>query len=529
MTLSSILIFIAFAVLFRLLARPRWRAWLLFVASVLAVYWLQPGGPVRYMDFWLPTLTLALAVLGWALTRPTPAAAAAAVPAPSARQNVAAGAALAGIVLLVGLTRFLNVSSLILPSRPPAFEQVLAAVALVALLAAGLARLTSRPAGLLWGAIGLLVALLVVIKTPALATWASASLRSLMNQSTTLAAAGDLRWLGFSYMAFRLIHTLRERQNKRLPAVTLQEYLVYVIFFPAFTAGPIDRIERFIKDLRGMGGETTDTGRQTTDDGRSRSILEGPATVERAGLGIVAAQGAALAQPQAWADWAAAGQRLALGLLKKFVVADGLALVALNATNAAQVGSAGWAWLLLYAYSLQIYFDFSGYTDIAIGLGRLLGISLPENFNAPYLRPNLTLFWNNWHMTLTNWFRAYYFNPVTRWLRTFHFSDSVGLPPQLIMFATQLSTFVLIGLWHGVTWNFVLWGAWHGVGLFVQNRWTEAARPRYAALENRPRLQKGLSAFTTLLTFHYVALGWVWFALPDVGLSARVMGKLFGM
>ena len=72
---------------------------------------------------------------------------------------------------------------------------------------------------------------------------------------------------------------------------------------------------------------------------------------------------------------------------------------------------------MLYAYALMIYFDFSGYTDIAIGLGRLLGVRLPENFNAPYLKTNLTLFWNNWHMTLTQWFRAYFFNPVTRWLR----------------------------------------------------------------------------------------------------------------
>ncbi len=94
---------------------------------------------------------------------------------------------------------------------------------------------------------------------------------------------------------------------------------------------------------------------------------------------------------------------------------------------------------------------------------------------------------------------------------------------------------MLIGLWHGVTWNFVLWGAWHGVGLYAQNRWSEAMRPRYAALEERAaagsgarRLQRGLGVVSTLLTFHYVALGWVFFALPDPALSLRVLGKLFG-
>ena len=540
MTLSAILLFTGFAVLFRLLARPRWKGWLLYVASILAVYWLQPTTPVRYLDFWFPTLTLALAVCGWALTRapgtvnkagpkegaPLPPAAGGTQRGQdqSMRGNLPAAGVLAGLVLLLGLTRFLDGSSLILPSRPPAFEQTVIAVIAAAVVALGLGWLARRVApgqkshsGLLWGSVAALVALLVVLKTPSLALSASVALRDLMNQSTALAAAGDLRWLGFSYVAFRLIHTLRDRQNGRLPAVSLQEYMVYVIFFPAFTAGPIDRLERFIKDLRAPVAVET----------QNLASLREPV------LGLAA---------QAWLEWAVAGERLTLGLLKKFVVADGLALAALNAANAAQVNSAGWAWGLALAYSLQIYFDFSGYTDIAIGLGRLLGFNLPENFNAPYFKNNLTLFWNSWHMTLTNWFRAYYFNPVARWLRTLKFGQTrrsastragadesgVGLPPQVIMFATQLSTFVLIGLWHGVGWNFVLWGTWHGVGLFAQNRWTEAMRPRYAALEARPRLRQAATLISTALTFVYVTLGWVFFALPDPGLSLRVLGKMFG-
>ena len=555
MDLTAILVFIAFGVLFRLLLAAwgglgRAKTWVLFVASILAVYWLQPATPVRYLDFWFPTLTLAVAALGWALTRAPGgkgAHAGAPLPGASLRENWPAALTLAGMALLLGLTRYLDFTFPLLESRPPAFEQTVIAVLVAAALALGLGWIAGRVkpgqksrSGLLWGVIAVLIALLVVLKAPPLALAASAAVRNLMSQSAALAASTDLRWLGFSYVAFRIIHTLRDRQSGRLPAVALHEYMVYVIFFPAFTAGPIDRLDRFIKDLRAAPAPAP-----------AAAAADAPAAPARA-LGFTAA-----AAP--WSDWAAAGERLTLGLLKKFVVADGLALAALNATNAAQVNSAGWAWGLAVAYSLQIYFDFSGYTDIAIGLGKLLGYNLPENFNAPYLKPNLTLFWNSWHITLTNWFRAYYFNPVTRWLRTLKFGqtpgpgqtrrsaptgddDGVGanlrvrpgaeprgLPPQLIMFSTQLTTFILIGLWHGVTWNFVLWGAFHGVGLFIQNRWTELMRPRHAALaEAHPRLEKALTVLSTALTFVYATLGWVFFALPDPGLSFRVLGKMFG-
>jgi len=323
--------------------------------------------------------------------------------------------------------------------------------------------------------------LFAALKLPQLTLWVSAGLRSLAGQKPELATSIDLRWLGFSYIAFRLIHTLRDRQNKRLPEVSLEEYLIYMLFFPAFTAGPIDRIERFIKDLR------------------------------------------APYAPQA-ADLGEGGKRLLLGLFKKFVVADALAMIALNGQNAAQAASAGWLWLLLFAYSLLIFFDFSGYTDIAIGLGRWLGIRLPENFNHPYLKPNLTQFWNNWHITLTMWFRAYFFNPLTRALR----GGKKPLAIPWVILITQLSTMLLIGLWHGMTLNFVCWGLWHGLGLFVHNRWADFMKPRSASIEARPALQNTLTVLSTLFTFTYVTLGWVWFALPSFDLSLRVFARLFG-
>jgi alginate O-acetyltransferase complex protein AlgI len=295
-----------------------------------------------------------------------------------------------------------------------------------------------------------------------------------------MASGQDLRWFGFSYIAFRLLHTIRDRQSGRLPTVSLAEYVVYIIFFPALAAGPIDRIDRFIIDLRH------------------------PMKLTSFDLGI-------------------AGKRLAFGLFKKFAIADTLSLIALNGTNALQVKTPGWGWFILYAYTFQIFFDFSGYSDIAIGLGNLLGIHLPENFNAPYLKPNLTQFWNNWHMSLTQWFRAYFFNPLARVLRT----GWRKLPAPIIIFVTQLTTMVLIGLWHGVTLNFVLWGLWHGLGLFFHNRWAEFTKPLFAKLSLK--LQKILNVGGVLLTFNYVTLGWVFFALPEPSISLHYFQILLGL
>ena len=472
MTLTLILISIVIAALLGLGTGNRARVPLLLGICVLAVYAFQPALPVRGLDFWLPTTTLAISVLAWVLTTSREQH--------SWRSNWSAFAILGGLVLVLGLTRYLGFSLHLTASRPPQTLQILFALTALALFVFLLARFTRPGKTVLTGAFVLLILLFIVLKVPYLATSVSMGLRRLNDQSTSLALAQDLRWLGFSYIAFRLLHTIRDRQSGRLPAVSLSEYIIYIIFFPALTAGPIDRLERFIGDLRR------------------------PLALEASDLGE-------------------AGKRLMLGLFKKFALADVLAMVALNATNALQVRSAGWAWVLLYMYAFQIYFDFSGYTDIAVGLGRLLGIKLPENFNTPYLKPNLTQFWNNWHMTLTQWFRAYFFNPVTRALR----SRKKSLPIPVIILITQLGTMVLIGLWHGVTVNFVVWGLWHGLGLFVHNRWSQLTRARFATLSSR--WQAVLNGFGVLLTFNFVALGWVFFALPDLSISVHFLNILFGL
>ncbi len=328
----------------------------------------------------------------------------------------------------------------------------------------------------------LLIGLFFLLKTPFLAEAVSTGLRAVAGQNTAGASSVDFRWLGFSYLAFRLIHTLRDRQSGRLPSASLAEYLIYAIFFPAFSSGPIDRLERFLKDLR------------------SPIPLDGSECGE-------------------------ATRRLLIGLFKKFAVADTLAIIALNPQVAGQITNPAWLWVMLYAYAFQIYFDFSGYTDIALGTARMLGIRLPENFNNPYGRTNLTQFWNNWHMTLTQWVRAYFFNPITRWLRV----KKPGLSPLLVMAIGQIGTMLLIGLWHGITVNFIIWGLWHGIGLFLQNRWSDWSKRSLPGRVESTWGKRIVSFSGWFLTLHYVAFGWVWFCLPDIGLALRVFGGLLGI
>ncbi|HQN42590.1 MAG TPA: MBOAT family O-acyltransferase [Anaerolineaceae bacterium] len=473
MTLTNILIFAALILAYRLILRERWRGWLLFGVSVIAVYWLQPALPIRGLDFWLPTATLALVVFGWAATAPQEDR--------RTRENWVTAVALLALVLLIATTRYLSLTGLLTPSRPPQTVSVLVVLAIIALIGWLLVRFTRPVSAGLTAFIVVIILVFLALKIPQVTQPLSALFRSLAGQSVERASAIDIRWLGFSYVAFRLIATLRDRQTGRLPSITLREYITYLIFFPALTAGPIDRPERFLKDLLGS-------------------------------------------HPPSASEFLIGGQRLAVGLFKKFVVADALALLALSSANADKIQTAGWLWVAVAAYSLLIYFDFSGYTDIAIGLARWLGIALPENFNHPYLKPNLTQFWNNWHMTLTQWFRAYFFNPLTRALR------SAARPVSVVwvILITQVSTFLLIGLWHGGTPNFLLWGLWHGLGQFIQNRYSDFMKPRITGLDNRPTLKRILSIAGTALTFIYVTLGWVWFALPTTGQALQVFARLFG-
>ena len=438
---------------------------------MLAIYWFQPVVPLRSFDFWLPSMSLALVILTWLITS-----------APGTwklKQNVIGLLSIIGAVTLVEFTRYILPEPVLTATIPPNIIQFTTFLAVITAIILFFTFLSRRLAWTLSLFSILLISILIILKSPELSLQASIFFRTMANRPTETASALDLRWLGFSYIAFRLIHVLRDKQMKRLSELSLPEFATYVVFFPSLAAGPIDRAERFAKDLQKDFALTQD-----------ETLL--------------------------------AGQRIVIGLFKKFVVADALALIALNDALAMQVHSTGWMWIHLYAYTFQIYFDFSGYTDIAIGIAKLVGIKLPENFLSPYTKPNLSQFWNNWHMTLTQWFRSYFFNPFNRWIRGYK-----SIPAWVMILIGQLSTMLLIGLWHGITWNFILWGAWHGLGLFLQNRWSDFAKTRINPTD--PRVQKALQFGGVLFTFHFVALGWVFFALSEPSLSGMVFGKLFGL
>jgi len=480
--LETILVFALFALLYAGLIRGRARRWALLGASALAVFWLQPWLPLRYADFILPSLTLVLTIAGWWVTRKRGEEV-----QPVRREDWAALGVVMAAALLMGMNRFLAPDLRLTPSRPPGpplWLTIIAIAALILTLIAWQLR-RGRQKALLLGGVFLILALFVVLKTPALTEALARWWRGLTGQDQTLASAGDLRWLGFSYVSFRLIHTLRDRQSGLLPELGLAEYVTYVVFFPAFIAGPIDRAERFQKDWLALPD------------------MQG---VSAARLG----EGA---------------MRILTGMFKKFVIADTLAMgMALTPALAQQTHHALALWGLLYGYAFRLYFDFAGYTDIAIGVGLMLGVRLPENFKRPYLSQDITSFWQRWHITLSNWVRFYLFSPLTRALLRRKPRPS----PTLILFLGLMATMIAIGLWHGISWTFFVWGAWHGLGLFIHKQWSDRTRKWYRELAKHPWRKRAWSVMAWFLTFQFVALGWVWFLLPDLSLAIRTFLRLFG-
>lgn len=470
MTLAQIAVLIGLAVVLGRLRGGRGLALLGVSAGVL--FWLQPVEPLRSLGFWLPIATIVLTVVIWALTQD-----------PDHRrwsENWPAAAVLAGVAgmaTIAGSPESPLGQTFTRPGLPLTAVGLLAGCGMIA----AVWRLRLRARWLLAAAaLGILVAFMV-IKTPALIQGMVQWLQEARPSNEDLTGV-PFAWLGFSYVAFRLLHTIRDRQAGRLPAVDLAEFVNYVLFFPAYTAGPIDRVERFVKDLRAPLALGND-------------------------------------------DWLDAGSRIVVGLFKKFVVAELLAVISVSDLLVDYVRSPGWMWLLVYAYAFRIYLDFSGYTDVAVGMGRLLGIKLPENFDAPYLKQNIALFWNAWHMSLTQWFRAYVFNPLTRALR----SGRRVPPTWLAILVTQVATMVLIGLWHGVTAGFALWGLWHGLGLFIHNRWAALTRDYWSRHGTSPTARKGFAIAGGLLTFHFVALGWLLFGLSTPSVAWKAARILLGL
>jgi alginate O-acetyltransferase complex protein AlgI len=220
------------------------------------------------------------------------------------------------------------------------------------------------------------------------------------------------------------------------------------------------------------------------------------------------------------ADFAAGARRFVLGLAKKQLIADPMAATANSIFAVPASGlTAGLAWLGLIAYTLQIYFDFSSYTDMALGLGRMLGLRLPENFNYPYSSKSIQEFWKRWHMSLSQWLQYYLFLPIAyavsrrikgdRFLRVRADYWAYG--------CGAMVTFLLCGLWHGASWTFIAWGAYHGLFLVVE----QAGLGKLLKKHLPPAARW---AYAQLL----VMVGWVIFRSLTLAAAGAYLGALFG-
>lgn len=273
--------------------------------------------------------------------------------------------------------------------------------------------------------------------------------------------------LGISFVTFTLTAYIVDIYRRRFPPGTpLLTVLAYILFFPHLIAGPILRPIELIPQL---------------EHPRRKSILP-----------------------------AAAIAIFTMGLVKKLVIADPLADMVDKVYAHAATASGPEAWLAIYGFSVQIYCDFSGYTDMAIGLAMLLGIRLPNNFSRPYTASSIIDFWRRWHITLSFWLRDYLYIPLGG-NRHGKFNEIRNI----------MITMALGGLWHGANWTFVIWGILQGIGVSAVHAAREVLH--WTWLDRVPRW------LGVLLTFHFVTLAWVYFRARTLGQAHDILNAaLFG-
>jgi alginate O-acetyltransferase complex protein AlgI len=274
--------------------------------------------------------------------------------------------------------------------------------------------------------------------------------------------------IGISFFTFTQIAFLADAYAGKVTEYRFIYYLLFVTYFPHLIAGPVLHHKEMMPQF--------DEDKNYRPDAANFAV----------GLSI-----------------------FAIGLAKKVLIADNLAGYAAPVFDPrAETPSLFLAWGGVLAYTFQLYFDFSGYSDMAIGLSRLFGVRLPLNFNSPYKAVNITDFWRRWHMTLSRFLRDYLYIPLG--------GNRHG---GLRRYANLLVTMILGGLWHGAGWNFAIWGALHGGYLVANHAWQELAR----------RWSVRLPAIVGVaLTFLCVVLAWVYFRAPDLATAHRILAGMTG-
>ncbi len=272
--------------------------------------------------------------------------------------------------------------------------------------------------------------------------------------------------LGLSYLTFSSLSYLLDVYHRAYaPEKNLLRFSAYLVMFPKLVQGPIALYKQLAPQLT--------PSRPSLDD-------------------------------VAWGI-----RRFVIGLAKKVLIADSLALAAnrIFSVDLNRLG-ADLAWFGLVAYTLVIYFDFAGYTDMAVGIGRLLGFRLPENFNDPYASRSITDFWRRWHMSLTAWFRTYVFIPLEFKRRR---AKYLRQPINIVI------VFLLTGLWHGASWNFLIWGGYFGVILALEA----------SGFEKTIKRTPGFIQHTYAILL--VMIGWVFFRFTDLQNWGPFFRALAGM
>jgi D-alanyl-lipoteichoic acid acyltransferase DltB (MBOAT superfamily) len=269
--------------------------------------------------------------------------------------------------------------------------------------------------------------------------------------------------LAISFYTFHQISFQVDLHRGRVRLPRFAQYAVYVLFFPQLVAGPIVRYHEIAGRLA-----------------RLQPF------------------------PQTWGGWRLGMVFLAIGVAKKVLLADTMALYANPAFDDPAALSLIEAWVALLAFAYQIYFDFSGYSDIAIGIGLMLGIRLPNNFASPYKSASITDFWRRWHMSLSRFLRDYLYIPLG--------GNRRGRGRQLLNLMTVM---VFGGLWHGASWTFAVWGVMHGLFLILHQLWRRYSPFRLPVLP------------AVALTFLAVVLAWLPFRARDFASLQSFLGRLF--
>jgi len=198
--------------------------------------------------------------------------------------------------------------------------------------------------------------------------------------------------------------------------------------------------------------------------------------------------------------------RFVIGLAKKVIIADVLGAISDNIFNLSISGiDMPTAWIGAICYTFQIYFDFSGYSDMAIGLGYLFGFRFPENFNYPYISKSITEFWRRWHISLSTWFKEYLYIPL-------------GGNRKGNVYFNLFVVFLVTGLWHGASWNFIVWGLWHGLFMIIER-----------FIRDKEWYKKIPSFIKVTITMLIVIVGWVMFRANNISEGLRYLSIMFGV